>query len=107
MATNINFVDALSAYNKAADLVGKQMSGASDSDEVQKPNFGQMVESIVNKTVTDVNKAEKLTAKSVTGEVSTEDLAIAVANAELSLKTLMSIRDKIVTAYQDILRMPI
>jgi flagellar hook-basal body complex protein FliE len=91
----------------AAELVNKQAAGMNTADEIEKPNFGQLVESIVNNTISDVNKAERLTAQSVTGEVSTEDLAIAVANAEISLKTLMSIRDKIITAYQEILRMPI
>jgi flagellar hook-basal body complex protein FliE len=103
---NLNYIDALSAYNKAADLVNKQFA-SSGVEEAQKPSFTGMVENFLNNSISSVKKAEALTAKSVTGEVNTEDLAIAVANAEVSLRTLIAIRDRVVSAYQDILRMPI
>lgn len=103
----VNYIDALSAYNKAADLVNKQFGNVNSTDETNKPSFTGMVENFLNKSINSVKQAEALTAKSVTGDVDTEDLAIAVANAEVSLRTLVSIRDRIVSAYQDILRMPI
>jgi flagellar hook-basal body complex protein FliE len=102
---NVNYIDALSAYNKTADLVNRQLTSV--ADEVEKPSFTGMVENFLSKSVSNVKKAESLAAKSVTGDVSTEDLAIAVANAEVSLRTLVAIRDRVVSAYQDILRMPI
>jgi flagellar hook-basal body complex protein FliE len=103
---NLNYIDALSAYNKASELISKQLVGTG-SEDIEKPSFTGMVESFLNKSINNVKQAEALTAKSVTGDVNTEDLAIAVANAEVSLRTLISIRDRVVSAYQDILRMPI
>ena len=43
---------------------------------------------------------------SLTGKVDLADLVTAVSNAELSLNTVIAIRDKVIGAYQDIIRMP-
>ncbi len=102
---DLRTLDALSAYNKIGNLSGT--FNTKETDETGGPNFTQMVEEALGKTVEKLKVAEIKAAGSVTGEVSTEDLAIAVANAELSLKAAISIRDKLVTAFQDIIRMPI
>ncbi|HCR85239.1 MAG TPA: hypothetical protein DIV86_01020 [Alphaproteobacteria bacterium] len=101
-----NVLNAISAYNKAQGLKGdfgiSQINTSGD-----QPNFANMVEDILSSTVNDIRKAESVSNMSAKGQASIEDLAIAVANAELSLKSLVAIRDKIVAAYQDIIRMPI
>ena len=102
---DLKTLDALSAYNKIGGLSGNYLSDK--VDETGGPSFTQLVEEALGKTVDKLKTAESKVAGSITGEVSTEDLAIAVANAELSLKTAISIRDKLVTAFQDIIRMPI
>ncbi len=96
-------LDAVSAYNKTSSLDGKGfgVSQAPSSD------FTSLVEKALSDTKDKLDIAETSTAGSVKGDISLEDLAIAVANAEVSLKTLVSIRDKLVSALQDILRMPI
>ncbi len=67
----------------------------------------ELVEEALGKTVDKIKTAEVKAAGSLSGEVSMEELAIAVANAEMSLKTVITIRDKLITAFQDIIRMPI
>lgn len=44
---------------------------------------------------------------SMQGTGDTQQLVQAIAEAELALETAVSIRDKVVEAYQDILRMPV
>lgn len=101
-----DLLNAISAYNKTQGLKGDfGLSQINTSDT--KPNFANMVEDLLGSTINDIKKAESVSNASVKGQASVEDLAIAVANAELSLKSLVAIRDKIVTAYQDIIRMPI
>jgi flagellar hook-basal body complex protein FliE len=99
MVNNLNMIDALNAYNKMGNLQGNY--------EPEKPDFTQLVESAIKSTQANVVTAEKAVIGSVTGEVSLDELAIAVANAETSLKAVVSIRDRIVSAYQEIIRMPI
>ena len=43
----------------------------------------------------------------MTGKVDTHQLVQTITEAELALETVVSIRDKVVEAYQEILRMPV
>ncbi len=43
----------------------------------------------------------------LSGNASVTDVVTAVAKAELTLQTAMTIRDRVVQAYQDIMKMPI
>ncbi len=45
--------------------------------------------------------------QAVAGEASITEVVQAVARAELALQTATTIRDRMVQAYQDIMRMPI
>ncbi len=101
-AMNVNILDALNAYNKASSLEVKGFGGAEQSED-----FTSLVEKALQDTKGKLDNAEATTIKSVKGEVSLDELAISIANAEVSLKALISIRDKLVSALQDILRMPI
>ena len=102
---NMDFTSAVNAYNKVASLKGGAITGIDDSKN--DDSFSSLVDNIISSNVESIKKAENLSASVTKGEASIEDLAIAVANAELSLKAIVAIRDKIVTAYQDIIRMPI
>ena len=102
---DLRTLDALSAYNKVANLQGKFAPDAQGGTD--EPSFTALVEEALGSTVNKLKTAEKKSIGSLTGEVSMEDLAVAVANAEMSLKTVISIRDKLIGAFQDIIRMPI
>ena len=54
--------------------------------------------------MTDMDKAA---VGAMSGETATHDLVQAIAQAELALETAVAIRDKVVEAYQEILRMPV
>mgnify|MGYP002652128226 FL=1 len=43
----------------------------------------------------------------MTGATDTHQLVQSIAEAQLALETAVAIRDKVVEAYQDILRMPV
>jgi flagellar hook-basal body complex protein FliE len=74
----------------------------------QGSNFGDMLKSAIN-TVNEVQKQSDVEIqKLMTGE--TEDLhttMIAVQKADLSFQTMMQVRNKIVQAYQEIMRMQV
>ena len=52
-------------------------------------------------------QAEELSIKQISGAADLKDVVTAVANAEHTLETLVAVRDKVLSAYQEILRMPI
>ena len=48
-----------------------------------------------------------MSLKAVAGEAELSEVVTAVANAETALQTVVTVRDRIITAYQEIMRMPI
>ena len=51
--------------------------------------------------------AEINSAKAIMGEVSLHEVVASVANAEVTLQTVVAVRDRVIGAYNDIMRMPI
>jgi flagellar hook-basal body complex protein FliE len=51
--------------------------------------------------------AETQIAARVAGKAELVDVATAIASAEASLETVMAVRDQVISAYQEIMRMPI
>jgi len=84
------------------------VGSSSDTTQVQdKGSFADIVTNTVNDTEKVLKTAEQATIGNVMGTVPVDELAIAVSSAETSLKTMMAIRDRVINAYQDIIKMPI
>ncbi|WP_175988978.1 flagellar hook-basal body complex protein FliE [Bacillus sp. Marseille-Q1617] len=70
-------------------------------------NFGQLLK----KTIEEVNQtqihSDRMTGKLVRGEnVDLHQVMIASQKASITLQTTMEVRNKVVEAYQEIMRMP-
>ena len=58
--------------------------------------------------VTETGKAADSAAmKATTGRTDMIDIVTAVAESETAMQTLVSVRDRVISAYEDIMRMPI
>lgn len=70
-------------------------------------DFGDILKS----AMTDATKASKVAehkiADQVAGKAELVDVVTAISSAEASLETVMSVRDQVISAYQEIMRMPI
>lgn len=101
MASNINA--ALQAYKQAASMpVERSDAGIATSEQVAG-GFRNIVTDAVN----SVRNAEVTAENFVAKKVSANDLVSAVTQADLQLRTLVSVRDRFVAALQEIIRMPI
>lgn len=70
--------------------------------------FSQLVENAAKGVVQDQKQAAELSKALANGEnVPMQDVIAAVGKAELTLQTMVTVRDRAVEAYQEILRMPI
>jgi flagellar hook-basal body complex protein FliE len=45
--------------------------------------------------------------QALAGQADLTDVVIAVTNAEVTLQTVVAIRDRVIQAYQEIIRMPL
>lgn len=108
MAVNIG--SALSQYNAAAKRVldaspieNNKSAGVTGAGET----FADLIKDVVGDAVTANKESEKISMKAISGNADMREVAIAVANAEISLQTVLAVRDKVVSAYQQIIKMPV
>lgn len=71
------------------------------------PTFGEMLTQAAVNTVNDVKGAESASYQGIMGNMSNREVVDAVMAGERSLKTALALRDKLVSAYLDITKMPI
>lgn len=106
MAADLSAVQAYQAAVRAAQDITKDSPTQVDPTAANV-DFGGLVTQALDQTQGTLNTAEAMTAASVTGNADLIDVATAVSAAELTLETVVSVRDQVVRAYQEILRMPI
>ena len=94
----------LSAY---ADTAKRADSIVGNTDELAAPGFGDVLAATMADAVDANRKSEAVSIQAVAGNADLQDVVEAVNAAEISLQTVVSIRDRMVSAYQEIMRMPI
>jgi flagellar hook-basal body complex protein FliE len=103
MAIESIFASPVNAYQKAASLKGEGMTDG----VVAGGDFADMLASYANDAVDAIKKGEQATQLAAQGKADITDVVMAVSSAEMTLQTIVSVRDKVIGAYQDIMRMPI
>ena len=69
--------------------------------------FGDILKSAMTDVVQSSRTAESQMVAQVQGKAELVDVATALSAAETSLETVMAVRDQVISAYQEIMRMPI
>ena len=103
---SLDTLTAAQIYAEAAKGAGNAASGAS-VPEADKPNFGALVNTAMSNTVGDLKAGEAAAASVVTGDASLVDVVTAVSAAEVTLEAAIAVRNRVIEAYQDVMRMPI
>ena len=105
----VALANALSAYADTA----KRLQGAASMLETQGPSaakgpsFAEILADTGKNSLNLGRSAEGLSAASLNGSAELADVVTAVTNAEVTLQTVLSIRDRVVSSLQEIMRMPI
>ena len=69
--------------------------------------FADILKSAMSDVVSSSKAAEAQMVNQVQGKAELIDVATAISAAEASLETVMAVRDQVISAYQEIMRMPI
>ncbi|BDX00182.1 flagellar hook-basal body complex protein FliE [Maricaulis maris] len=106
MAADLSAVQAYQAAIRTAQqsAMGSSQDAAATGGGM---DFGSMVTSAIADTGQTLAMSERMTAAGAAGEAELIDVVTAVSAAEISLETVVAVRDEVVKAYQEILRMPI
>lgn len=96
---------AANAYSAVASLAnqGKTVQ----TNNVASADFGSMVKSALEGVVDKGKEADEKALGLVQGKSDVVDVVTAVAETEVAMEALVSVRDRVISAYQEILRMPI
>lgn len=70
-------------------------------------DFGDMLKSVMSDALQSSKAAESQIAAHTAGKAELIDVVTAISSAEASLETVMAVRDQVISAYQEIMRMPI
>jgi flagellar hook-basal body complex protein FliE len=70
-------------------------------------SFGDILKGVMNDTVETSKTAEAKMVAGVQGKADLVDVVTAISSAEASLETMVSVRDQMISAYQEIMRMQI
>ncbi|MFN9928039.1 MAG: flagellar hook-basal body complex protein FliE [Phenylobacterium sp.] len=73
----------------------------------QGGGFGDLVKSAITDAMSASKQAEHTMAAQVAGRAELVDVVTAISAAEASLETVLAVRDQVISAYQEIMRMPI
>lgn len=101
----MNPLMAARAY-AAAQGTGGATAGAAVA-EAGGPDFSQLVQNVMGNMTEATRAAETQMTQTVQGQGSMIDVVTAVSAAEASLETVIAVRDQVIAAYQEIMRMPI
>ncbi len=101
----LNFTEAVSAYQKIAKH--DSIMPPSRPDGTRKSEFAEVLQEAAEGAMNSLREGEQMSLKAAVGEADLNDVVMAVGKAEMTLRVVVTLRDRVIQAYQEILRMPI
>jgi flagellar hook-basal body complex protein FliE len=94
---------------RAYGAIQGQISGLGDKGDTKSVGggFSQVMQNTLNETYKTTQFAEQQMALNAQGKTELIDAVTAVSTAQANLETVIAIRDQVISAYQEIMRMPI
>ena len=94
---------------RAYGAVQNGLSGPNDKGQAKSVGggFSQIMQNTLNETYKTTQVAEQQMASNAQGKTELIDAVTAVSSAQSNLETVIAIRDQVISAYQEIMRMPI
>lgn len=91
------------AYSKSKELI----VDASQKPETDRQSFSEVLQAASNEALAKARETDAVLEAGLEGKVETQQIVEAIMALETSVTIAVSVRDKFVAAYQEVLRMPI
>ena len=98
---------AAAAYRAAAQMATPAASSAITPANLPAGNFSDFLSGAIKDSVNTMRAGEHAASEQVQGKANLVDVVQSVNAAEITLDTVVAVRDKVVAAYQSIMNMPI
>jgi flagellar hook-basal body complex protein FliE len=97
---------ALQAYGAAVRRAQAE-AGAASAVKGAAPRFESLLRAEIDGARASLEAGEARSIEALSGRASLQQVVEAVTEAELSLQKMTAVRDRVISAYQEIMRMPI
>jgi flagellar hook-basal body complex protein FliE len=100
---------AANAYAALAKIGGHGSASAMPTQGLDKGegSFGAMLKDAIGSVMEAGRKSDAQTKALAAGKANVVDVVTAVAETEVAVETLVSVRDRVIQSYEDIMKMPI
>jgi len=102
----INVAAGAAAYANAAKTLG-QTAGVSGGVKGAGTGFADMLQGALQDVAGTMKQGEAASLGAITGKADINNVVTAVNNAELTLQTVVAVRDKVLSAYTEIMHMTV
>lgn len=99
--------DAAAAYARTDRSTSPSATQGTQGTQQTGGSFGSTVQQALQQAVDTGHDAEDKTTQALKGGGNLTDVVVALSHASVTLQTATAIRDRVVQAYQDIMKMPI
>jgi flagellar hook-basal body complex protein FliE len=96
---------AANAYASAARML--EAAGVPKGSETGDASFSAVLKEAIGGVLDAGRKSDAQTVAMASGKANVMDVVTAVAETDVAVSTLVSVRDKVIAAYEDIMKMPI
>lgn len=95
----VNVTQALNAYAAASRAVGATPEAAGGE------SFSKLLQDTASGLIDDLKKGEQASLQAVAGKADLNEVTAAVNNAQMALQAVIAVRDRVIAAYQDVIKM--
>lgn len=108
MAISTPFNAAANAYGNASRLINQAAKPNTDlTAKATGGNFADILAQNVQGVIEQGNSSDKMAMEMVSGKANVVDMVTALTETEMAIESMVTLRDRVITAYEEIMRMPI
>jgi len=96
---------AANAYANLARILDPGSAGK--GSESGGPSFGALLKDAIGSVMETGRKSDAQTVAMASGKANVMDVVTAVAETDVAVSTLVSVRDRVIASYEDIMKMQI
>jgi flagellar hook-basal body complex protein FliE len=97
--------NAYASLARLTDPTGGLSKAAADVSA--GPNFGALLKDAIGAVAQTARKSDAQAHAMAANKANVVDVVTAVAETEVAIETLVSVRDRVIQSYEEIMRMPI
>jgi flagellar hook-basal body complex protein FliE len=98
---------AANAYASLARIMESAGGAGKGSEAGGGPSFGAVLKDAIGSVMDAGRKSDAQTIAMTSGKANVMDVVTAVAETDVAVSTLVSVRDRVIQSYEDIMKMPI